>query len=108
MKKLTAVAAGLLLIAMSAGAQEECAGGMTAAGNECTTAAVAVVPAPRTPYKAKGSDTRDAARAESQADARARKVAKVHAMQQTALRRLPPLSQDGQCAGTSDATGNAC
>jgi hypothetical protein len=108
MKKLTAVAAGLLLLAMSAHAQQECAGGMTAAGNECTTAAIAFVPASRTPQKAWASETRDAARAAPQADARARKVVKVPALHQAALRRPASLSQDGQCAGTSDATGNAC
>ena len=40
--------------------------------------------------------------------ARAQKIRKELAMQPVALRKLRSPSQDGQCAGTSDATGNAC
>jgi hypothetical protein len=116
MKKLTVVSATLLLLATSAHPNDDCAGGgsIDAAGNECMSAVVVYVPAPPAPLtpqqyrQAKQRESRDAALAEFQARARTMKVAGDQAIQQAALARLPSLSQDGQCAGNSDATGNAC
>ena len=40
--------------------------------------------------------------------ARAQKIRKALAMQPVAPRKLRSSSQDGQCAGTGEATGDAC
>jgi hypothetical protein len=116
MKTLTVVSAALLLLATSAQANDDCTGGSSidAAGNDCMSAVVDYVPAPLAPLtpqqyrQARLRESRDAALAESLARARTLKVAADQAMQQAALARLPSLSQEGQCAGQSDATGNAC